>query len=291
MIPVVETIAQLKASLANWQAAGKTVGLVATMGFLHEGHQSLIARAAAENDVVVVSIFVNPTQFAAGEDLATYPRNLEQDIIKCQAAGASLIFAPSVAEMYPTGYNTYVTTFGISDLLEGKSRPTHFRGVTTIVTKLFNLIRPEKAYFGQKDAQQVAVLQQMVRDLNQAVDLIVCPIIREPDGLAKSSRNTYLSAAERAQAVVLSQSLRLAESLISDGERQASTIATALERFIQAQPLTKIDYIEIVDKQTLQAVTTIDKDVLILLAVFVGKTRLIDNAVIKLEDNHATGNA
>jgi pantoate--beta-alanine ligase len=291
MIEVVETIAQLDAALATWRAAGKSVGLVPTMGFLHEGHQSLITRAVAENDAVVVSVFVNPTQFAVGEDLETYPRDLAQDKLRCEEAGASLIFAPSAAEMYPAGYNSYVTTFGVSELLEGQSRPTHFRGVTTVVTKLFNLIRPDKAYFGQKDAQQVAVLQQMVRDLNQGVDLIVCPIIREADGLAKSSRNTYLNTEERAQAVVLSQALKLAENLMSNGERQARSITTALEQLITEKPLATVDYIAIVDKATLQEVTLISQDVLILLAVYVGKTRLIDNTIIHLEEKNATGYA
>jgi pantoate--beta-alanine ligase len=250
---------------------------------LHEGHQSLIRKAATDNDRVVVSIFVNPTQFAAGEDLTTYPRDLAQDQFKCLEAGADLIFAPSVSEMYPSGFNTYVTTFGISELLEGKSRPTHFRGVTTVVTKLFNLVQPNKAYFGQKDAQQVAVLQQMVRDLNQNIDLVVCPIIRETDGLAKSSRNTYLSTEARQQAVVLSQALALAETLISNGELKTSNIITALETHIQTQSLTKIDYIKIVDPATLQDINIITTDILLLLAVYVDQTRLIDNTLIHLE--------
>lgn len=283
MIPTATTLSELKIQLTSWRDDQLTIGLVPTMGFLHEGHQSLIKKAASDNDRVVVSIFVNPTQFAAGEDLDTYPRDLAQDQIKCQEAGADLIFAPDVSELYPSGFNTYVTTSGVSDLLEGKSRPTHFRGVTTIVTKLFNLVQPTKAYFGQKDAQQVAVLQQMVRDLNQNLDLVVCPIIREPDGLAKSSRNTYLSTDARQQAVVLSQALRLAETLILNGERETSTIIAALEGLIQSQPLTKIDYIKIVDPTTLQDMAVIDHKVLLLLAVYVDNTRLIDNTLIHLE--------
>lgn len=283
MIPTATTLSELKIQLTSWRDDQLTIGLVPTMGFLHEGHQSLIKKAASDNDRVVVSIFVNPTQFAAGEDLDTYPRDLVQDQIKCQEAGADLIFAPDVSELYPSGFNTYVTTSGVSDLLEGKSRPTHFRGVTTIVTKLFNLVQPTKAYFGQKDAQQVAVLQQMVRDLNQNLDLVVCPIIREPDGLAKSSRNTYLSTDARQQAVVLSQALRLAETLILNGERETSTIIAALEGLIQSQPLTKIDYIKIVDPTTLQDMAVIDHKVLLLLAVYVDHTRLIDNTLIHLE--------
>ncbi|XOQ37681.1 MAG: Pantothenate synthetase [Lactococcus sp.] len=283
MIPTATTLSELKIQLTSWRDDQLTIGLVPTMGFLHEGHQSLIKKAANDNNRVVVSIFVNPTQFAAGEDLDTYPRDLVQDQIKCQEAGADLIFAPDVSELYPSGFNTYVTTSGISDLLEGKSRPTHFRGVTTIVTKLFNLVQPTKAYFGQKDAQQVAVLQQMVRDLNQNLDLVVCPIIREPDGLAKSSRNTYLSTDARQQAVILSQALTLAETLIINGERETSTIIAALEGLIQSQPLTKIDYIKIVDPTTLQDMAVIDHKVLLLLAVYVDHTRLIDNTLIHLE--------
>ena len=283
MIPTATTLSELKIQLTSWRDDQLTIGLVPTMGFLHEGHQSLIKKAANDNNRVVVSIFVNPTQFAAGEDLDTYPRDLVQDQIKCQEAGADLIFAPDVSELYPSGFNTYVTTSGISDLLEGKSRPTHFRGVTTIVTKLFNLVQPTKAYFGQKDAQQVAVLQQMVRDLNQNLDLVVCPIIREPDGLAKSSRNTFLSTDARQQAVVLSQALTLAETLIINGERETSTIIAALEGLIQSQPLTKIDYIKIVDPTTLQDMAVIDHKVLLLLAVYVDHTRLIDNTLIHLE--------
>lgn len=283
MIPTATTLSELKIQLTSWRDDQLTIGLVPTMGFLHEGHQSLIKKAANDNNRVVVSIFVNPTQFAAGEDLDTYPRDLVQDQIKCQEAGADLIFAPDVSELYPSGFNTYVTTSGISDLLEGKSRPTHFRGVTTIVTKLFNLVQPTKAYFGQKDAQQVAVLQQMVRDLNQNLDLVVCPIIREPDGLAKSSRNTYLSTDARQQAVVLSQALTLAETLIINGERETSTIIAALEGLFQSQPLTKIDYIKIVDPTTLQDIAVIDHKVLLLLAVYVDHTRLIDNTLIHLE--------
>ncbi|GAB2023694.1 pantoate--beta-alanine ligase [Pseudolactococcus yaeyamensis] len=283
MIPTLTTISELKTQLVLWRHENQTIGLVPTMGFLHEGHQSLIRKAATDNDRVVVSIFVNPTQFAAGEDLDTYPRDLAQDQIKCLEAGADLIFAPHVSELYPSGFNTYVTTSGISDLLEGKSRPTHFRGVTTIVTKLFNLIQPNKAYFGQKDAQQVAVLQQMVRDLNQDIELVVCPIIREPDGLAKSSRNTYLSIDARQQAVILFQALTLAETLISNGELKTSNIIAALNTHIQTQSLTQIDYIKIVDPTTLQDIDIITTDILLLLAVYVDQTRLIDNKLIHLE--------
>ncbi len=282
-ISTATTISELKAKLTSWRSAHQTVGFVPTMGFLHEGHQSLIRKAASDNDRVVVSIFVNPTQFAAGEDLATYPRDLAQDQLKCLEAGADLIFTPHVSEMYPSGFNTYVTTSGVSELLEGKSRPTHFRGVTTIVTKLFNLVQPNKAYFGQKDAQQVAVLQQMVRDLNQDLDLIVCPIIREADGLAKSSRNTYLSTDARQQAVVLFQALTLAETLISNGELKTSNIIAALNTHIQAQSLTQIDYIKIVDPTTLQDIDNITTDILLLLTVYVDQTRLIDNKLIHLE--------
>jgi pantoate--beta-alanine ligase len=284
MTPVITTIADLQARLSSWRTAGQSVGLVATMGYLHEGHQSLIRQAAADNDKVVVSIFVNPTQFAPDEDLETYPRDLVQDQARSQEAGADLIFAPTAAELYPTGYTTFVTTAGVSEQLEGKARPTHFRGVTTIVAKLFNLVQPDRAYFGQKDAQQVAVLQQMVRDLNYPLTLVVCPIVREADGLAKSSRNAYLDEAQRAQAVCLSQALQVAKEEVANGQRQTAPLITAMQAVITAQPLAKIDYIAIVDPMTLVPLTQIDQEALILLAVYIGQTRLIDNHKLQVED-------
>lgn len=273
------TIAEVRMQVAAWRKAGKTIGLVPTMGFLHEGHQSLIKQAAAENDEVVVSVFVNPTQFAADEDLDSYPRDLAQDQKLSTAAGATLLFHPTTAEMYPPGFNTYVEAFGVTEVLEGASRPTHFRGVTTVVTKLFNIAQPDRAYFGQKDAQQVAVLEQMVRDLNMPITIVRCPIIREGDGLARSSRNSYLSAEERQAAVVLNRSLALAKQLLDAGERNANVILEQMAALITKEPLAAIDYLKIVDNQTLRDVETINTTVLIPIAVRIGKTRLIDNMI------------
>lgn len=276
---LVTTIAEVREMVNTWKQAGKTIGLVPTMGYLHEGHQSLIQKAHAENDEVVVSVFVNPTQFSANEDLSSYPRSIENDQEKSAAAGASLIFHPAVAEMYPEGFHTYVEAFGVTEVLEGASRPTHFRGVTTVVGKLFNIVQPTRAYFGQKDAQQVAVIEQMVRDLNFPVEIVRCPIIREADGLAKSSRNVYLSSEERQAALVLSQALGLAKNLLEQGETSAEKIIQEMTEKIQQEPLAVIDYIKVVDNQTLQDVARIEKPVLIPIAVRIGQTRLIDNVV------------
>lgn len=276
---LVTTIAEVRELVNAWKQAGKTIGLVPTMGYLHEGHQSLIQKAHAENDEVVVSVFVNPTQFGVNEDLSSYPRSIENDQEKSTAAGASLLFHPAVDEIYPAGFHTYIEAFGVTEVLEGASRPTHFRGVTTVVGKLFNIVQPTRAYFGQKDAQQAAVIEQMVRDLNFPVEIVRCPIIREADGLAKSSRNVYLSPEERQAALILSQALDLAQSLLEKGETSAEKIIQAMTEKIQQEPLAMIDYIKVVDNQTLQDVAKIEKPVLIPLAVRIGKTRLIDNVV------------
>lgn len=276
---LVTTIAEVRELVNAWKQAGKTIGLVPTMGYLHEGHQSLIQKAHAENDEVVVSVFVNPTQFSVNEDLSSYPRSIENDQEKSVAAGASLLFHPAVDEIYPAGFHTYIEAFGVTEVLEGASRPTHFRGVTTVVGKLFNIVQPTRAYFGQKDAQQAAVIEQMVRDLNFPVEIVRCPIIREADGLAKSSRNVYLSPEERQAALILSQALDLAQSLLEKGETSADKIIQAMTEKIQQEPLAMIDYIKVVDNQTLQDVAKIEKPVLIPLAVRIGKTRLIDNLV------------
>lgn len=275
-------IAEIKNYLRKEQKNGKIIGFVPTMGYLHEGHLSLIRRAANENDMAVVSIFVNPTQFGPAEDFERYPRDLQRDVNLAQQAGANVIFAPDVAEMYPQGYKTYVEVQEITNTLCGASRPGHFRGVTTIVTKLFNIVRPDRAYFGQKDAQQAIVIQQMTKDLDMDVEIMVCPIVREKDGLAMSSRNVYLNPQEREQAVVLSESLALAKKLIIQGERDAFKIKAAIVDKITQKPLAKIDYVSIVDAQTLKDIHHITNRVLIALAVKFGSTRLIDNIIVEV---------
>jgi pantoate--beta-alanine ligase len=252
------------------------------MGFLHEGHLSLIRAAKKENDLVVVSIFVNPTQFGVGEDFEAYPRDLDNDAKLSEAAGADVIFNPSISEMYPEKYQTYVEVLEITNKLCGLSRPTHFKGVTTVVNKLFNIVEPDRAYFGQKDAQQVAVIQKMVRDLNMNVDIIPCPIVREVDGLAMSSRNTYLNLEQRNAALVLSKSLFTAKDMINKGNRDAVEIKEAIIKMINSEPLAAIDYVEIVDALTLNDITTIKDSILIALAIKIGRTRLIDNILVEV---------
>lgn len=278
---IIETVKELREYLAGQRAAGKTVGLVPTMGFLHEGHLSLIREAKAENDVVVVSDFVNPTQFGPNEDFESYPRNIERDTELALSAGADVIFYPSVSEMYPPESSTYVEVEGnITRVLCGASRPTHFRGVTTVVNKLFNIVEPDKAYFGQKDAQQVAVLTKMVKDLHMDIELIICPIVREPDGLAMSSRNTYLSAEERKQAVILNQALKKAKNAFANGEKDVVKLTEIITDKINEMPLAVIDYVSILDFPSLKPIITIEKDALGAVAVKFGKTRLIDNEIL-----------
>ena len=278
---IIETVKELREYLAGQRAAGKTVGLVPTMGFLHEGHLSLIREAKAENDVVVVSDFVNPTQFGPNEDFESYPRNIEQDTELALSAGADVIFYPSVSEMYPPESSTYVEVEGnITRVLCGASRPTHFRGVTTVVNKLFNIVEPNKAYFGQKDAQQVAVLTKMVKDLHMDIELIICPIVREPDGLAMSSRNTYLSAEEKKQAVILNQALKKAKNAFANGEKDVEKLTEIITDKINEMPLAVIDYVSILDFPSLKPIITIEKDALAAVAVKFGKTRLIDNEIL-----------
>lgn len=274
---LITTIDTLQTVLATWHQNNETVGLVPTMGYLHEGHQSLIQAAHAQNAHVVVSDFVNPTQFAPEEDLAKYPRDLQHDQEMAASAGADILFAPSVAELYPEGFNAYVKVGDVTTVLEGDRRPIHFQGVTTIVTKLINLVQPKNIYFGQKDAQQVVVIKKMVRDLNVPVNVTVCPIVREADGLAKSSRNVYLSTEERQAAVSLSQSLQRAKAALADGQRTASDITTLIKQRLTAEPLAQIDYVAVVDTKTLAPLDKIEHAALILLAVKIGRTRLIDN--------------
>ena len=274
---VVKTIKEVRDAVKEWKAQGLSVGFVPTMGYLHEGHESLINKAVENNDRVVVSIFVNPMQFGPTEDLDKYPRDLERDSKLCERAGANLIFHPEKEEMYFEDFSSYVDINGLSDELCGKSRPVHFRGVCTVVTKLFNIVNPDRAYFGEKDAQQLAIIRRFVRDLNIDVEIIGCPIIREEDGLAKSSRNTYLSKEERQAALILSQSLNLAKDAIASGERDSKAIIELISKNIEKEPLAKIDYVEVVDSLSMEPVEKIEKSVLVAIAVYIGKTRLIDN--------------
>ncbi len=274
---VVKSVKEVRDAVKEWKAQGLSVGFVPTMGYLHEGHESLIKKAVKDNDRVVVSIFVNPMQFGPTEDLDKYPRDLERDSKLCENAGANLIFHPEKEEMYFEDFSSYVDINGLSDELCGKSRPIHFRGVCTVVTKLFNIVNPDRAYFGEKDAQQLAIIRRFVRDLNIDIEIIGCPIIREEDGLAKSSRNTYLSKEERQAALILSQSLNLAKDAINSGEGNSSVVIDIISNSIKKEPLAKIDYIEVVDSLSMKPVKTIEKSVLVAIAVYIGKTRLIDN--------------
>lgn len=278
---IITTISELRAFLNEKRLQGKTIGFVPTMGFLHEGHISLVRQAKAENDVVVLSDFVNPTQFAPNEDFASYPRNIERDTEMAVGAGADVVFYPSVDEMYPQKSSTFVEVEGnITNVLCGASRPTHFRGVTTVVNMLFNIVQPDKAYFGQKDAQQVAVLIKMVNDLHMNLEIITCPIVRESDGLAMSSRNTYLSAEERKQAVVLNKALKKGKEAFAEGEKNTAKLISIITNKINEMPLAEIDYVSILDFPSLKNIETIENQALVALAVKFGKTRLIDNLLI-----------
>lgn len=279
---VVNTIGEVRNIIKNAKKLGKTVGFVPTMGYLHEGHLSLIRRARAENSFVVLSIFVNPTQFGKNEDLDKYPRNMERDKTFASQAGTDLIFAPSVEEMYRKDYSTYVNVEGITDGLCGASRLGHFKGVTTVVTKLFNIVTPNNAYFGQKDAQQASVIRRMTKDLDMDIEIVICPIVREYDGLAMSSRNVYLTLDERRAALVLSKSLNQAQALIASGEKDTDKIKEMIVDNISKEPLAIIDYVEILDYNTFKTAHTIKDNVLIALAAKFGQTRLIDNIVICL---------
>lgn len=278
---IVKTIDEVRALVKAWRKEGLTVGLVPTMGYLHEGHKSLIVRAVAENDRVVVSDFVNPTQFAPGEDLESYPRDLDRDAALCEEAGAAVIFNPEPSEMYFPDATTFVTMTELNEGLCGKTRPTHFRGVCTVVSKLFNIVSPDRAYFGQKDAQQLAIIKRMVRDLNFDIEIVGCPIVREEDGLAKSSRNTYLNAEERQAALCLSRSVKLGLQMIADGEKDAAKVIEAMKALIEEEPLARIDYVEAVDGISMEPIERLDGPVLVAMAVYVGKTRLLDNFIIE----------
>lgn len=275
------TVKDVREQINKWKRQGLSIGYVPTMGYLHEGHRSLIEAARANNDKVVVSIFVNPMQFAPSEDLDSYPRDLEKDAKMCNDAGVDLIFHPEPSEMYNDGFCSYVDMNGLTTELCGKTRPTHFRGVQTVVLKFFNIIKPDRAYFGQKDAQQLAVIKRMVADLNVDVEIIGCPIIRESDGLAKSSRNTYLNPDERKAALILNKSLKLGRELIKSGETDSKAVIKAISDNINTEPLAKIDYVNVVDFSTITPVDKIGKSVLVAIAVYIGKTRLIDNFIIE----------
>lgn len=277
MITIATKVNEVREQVKKWKKEGFTIGFVPTMGYLHEGHQSLIAKAVEENDKVVVSIFVNPMQFGPKEDLASYPRDLEKDSALCETTGASLIFHPEPEEMYTDGFCSYVDMSVLTEELCGLSRPVHFRGVCTIVSKLFHIVTPDRAYFGQKDAQQLAIIKRMVLDLNMDIEIVGCPIVREEDGLAKSSRNTYLNPDERQAALILSKSIKLGQTLVEGGETNCAKIIAAMKDLIESEPLAKIDYIKIVDALTMQQIDTIDRPILCAIAVYIGKTRLIDN--------------
>lgn len=274
---LVTTVEEVRSRVKQWKKEGLTVGLVPTMGYLHDGHKSLIDRAVKENDRVVVSDFVNPTQFGENEDLGSYPRDMERDSKLCEEAGAALIFHPAPEEMYAPDYCTFVDMNKLTDVLCGKTRPIHFSGVCSVVSKLFNIVTPDRAYFGQKDAQQLAVIRRMVRDLNFDIEIVGCPIVREPDGLALSSRNTYLNTEERKAALVLSQALKLGKDMMESGETDAVRIRKAMVEHIEKEPLARIDYVEIVDVDSLESVQKIENKVLTAMAVYIGNTRLIDN--------------
>lgn len=261
-----------------------SVGFIPTMGFLHAGHISLVQAARSSCEHVVVSIFVNPTQFAPTEDLAAYPRDLEHDLALLQAAGVDLVWLPDNEMMYPEGFQTWVSVENLTKPLEGQYRPEHFRGVTTVVAKLFNVVQPQRAFFGQKDAQQAAVLQRMVLDLNFPIEMVICPIVREADNLALSSRNTYLTPAERQAGTVLSRSLFAARNLFQKGERRAAALIACMREIIQSEPLAKIQYISCADPLTLQEIDIIENQALLSMAVYFGKTRLIDNLLLKQVD-------
>lgn len=273
----INSINELRQQINEWKLKGLTVGLVPTMGFLHEGHESLIKRAKKENDRVVVSVFVNPTQFGPNEDLESYPRDIKHDETLCSNAGANIIFNPSPSEMYNKDASTTINVLGLTEGLCGAKRPVHFGGVCLVVSKLFNIVTPNRAYFGEKDAQQLAVIKKMVRDLNFNIEVVGCPIVREFDGLAKSSRNSYLSEHERSAALVLNQSLTLAKEALLSGENDPTTIKNIITKKLNSESLSKIDYVEIVDSLTLKPVDIINSSILVAIAVYIGKTRLIDN--------------
>ena len=285
---IVRTISWMKQTAQQARAENHVIGFVPTMGALHEGHMSLIRRAKMDCSRIYASIFLNPTQFAANEDLSKYPRTFESDVEKLTFAGVDVLFAPEPKEIYPPGFGTYVNVEGLSEKLEGKSRPGHFRGVATVVLKLFEIVQPQLAFFGRKDAQQARILQQMAEDLNLNVDVVVCPIVREPDGLALSSRNSYLNVNERKAATILYQSLEQVCSEVKAGTRDVLRLQEVIRKTIAREPLANMDYAEIVDAKTFDPVVRIgSRPFYALIAVYIGKTRLIDNLLIEPGPAHA----
>ena len=276
---IVETVKEVREQVKEWKKQGLSVGFVPTMGYLHEGHKSLMDAARKGNDKVVVSIFVNPMQFGPTEDLATYPRDLDHDAALCESAGVDLIFHPEPEEMYEKDFCSFVDMTGLTEGLCGKTRPIHFRGVCTVVNKFFNIVTPDRAYFGQKDGQQLAVIKRMVRDLNMDIEIVGCPIVREEDGLAKSSRNTYLSSEERKAALILSKTVALGKELAKT-EKDANKVVEAMKKNIETEPLAKIDYVEAVDALSMAPVEKLEGTCMLAMAVYIGKTRLIDNTLI-----------
>lgn len=279
----------MKEAARQARSEGRIVGLVPTMGALHQGHLSLIERAKRDASPIIASLFVNPAQFGPKEDLAKYPRSFEADAAKLAAAGVDSLFAPEAAEIYPNGFRTYVTVEGLSERLEGRSRPGHFRGVATVVLKLLQIVQPHFAYFGRKDAQQARIVEQLVRDLNLDTEIVVCPIVREADGLALSSRNAYLKPDERPAATVLFRALDAARKEIVSSAREALHLQAAMRRVLDAEPLASTDYAEIVDADTFEPVVQLRRAAYALLAVFIGSTRLIDNMLIEPSDNEDGG--
>lgn len=275
---IVGTVKEVREQVKEWKKQGLSVGFVPTMGYLHEGHKSLMDAARKGNDKVVVSIFVNPMQFGPTEDLATYPRDLDHDAALCESAGVDLIFHPEAEEMYEKDFCSFVDMTGLTEGLCGKTRPIHFRGVCTVVNKLFNIVTPDHAYFGQKDGQQLAVIKRMVRDLNMDIEIVGCPIVREEDGLAKSSRNTYLSPEERKAALILSKTVALGKELAKT-EKDANKVVEAMKKNIETEPLAKIDYVEAVDALSMVPVEKLEGTCMLAMAVYIGKTRLIDNTI------------
>ncbi|MCR5113393.1 MAG: pantoate--beta-alanine ligase [Acholeplasmatales bacterium] len=281
---LVKTIKEVREIVKEWKKQGLTVGYVPTMGYLHEGHKSLIEKSVSQNDRTVVSVFVNPTQFGPTEDLASYPRDIERDKALVESAGADLVFNPEPVEMYGSHFTTTVNTTEVSELLCGARRPVHFGGVCLVLTKFFNIVTPDRAYFGQKDAQQLAVVRRFVKDLNFDIEIVPCPIVREADGLAKSSRNTYLSKEERQAAVILSKSLKLGLEAVKNGERSSAKVIDIITKSLETEKLARIDYVEVVDNENIQRTDVIKGEVLVAIAVYIGKTRLIDNFIYKVED-------
>ena len=275
---IVKTVDEVKAIVKGWRSEGLTVGLVPTMGFLHAGHQSLIAKSVEQNDRTVVSVFVNPIQIGPNEDLEAYPRDIKRDADLCEKTGADIIFNPEPEEMYKDGFVSFVDMNGLTNHLCGLSRPVHFRGVCTVCNKLFNIASPDRAYFGQKDAQQLAVIKRMVKDLNMNLEIVGCPIVREEDGLAMSSRNTYMNDEERKAALVLSKAIFLGQKMVQDGERSAEAVASKMRELISSEPMADIEYIEVVNNLTMESIEEIKGDILVAIAVKINnKVRLIDN--------------